>query len=282
MNIILFSLIAASFAAFTNYIFRKSAENTSCYLLFYYVFALIAAFTLHSELLTLPFSPIPFVVGGAVGTLNVLLMQILSKALKNGPSGLTFAFQNASAVFPGMILFLFFQQELNLTFSSFQLVGMGLVLAGLFLATRGSSSNNFSLFKWLQFAIGAFVIQILALMLIQARGLFFEEHLDIWFMPGQFFFSLLVQTFIFFSQKSTIEKKTICYGMMGGLSNFASTGILLLATKIALPYEKVILFPAFSVGTIILSNLWANRLYQERFHFTANSTCALGILCSVY
>ena len=36
------------------------------------------------------------------------MMLLTTRALQNGPAGLTFAFQNPSAVFPGMILFILF------------------------------------------------------------------------------------------------------------------------------------------------------------------------------
>jgi hypothetical protein len=223
-------------------------------------------------------------------------MLLTAKALKRGPAGLTFAFQNASAVFPGILLFLIFGSDFGFSCSYLQLMGMGLVLFGLFLGARNTSTDNSkATFKWLKYAIGCFIVQIFALCFIQGRCILFDcdeskgflAHFavsraeDVWFMPGLFGMALLLQTILFLRDKRVLQKTEMMYGSLGGFANFASTGLLLVATKFALPFEKGILLPCFSVATIILCNIWANRLYREKFNLGANFICASGIFIGI-
>ena len=46
--------------------------------------------------------------------------------------------------------------------------------------------------------------------------------------------------------------------------------MLLLATKSALSFEKGILFPCFAVSAMILCNIWACKLYHEKFNYLTN------------
>jgi len=220
-------------------------------------------------------------------------MLFTFQALRKGPAGLTFAFQNASAVFPGIFLFLIFGLEFGFAFSYFQLLGMVLVLVGLFLGVRGKNENSGSppISKtWIKYAIACLLIQILALTCIQGRCvLFAEEKLnwfsslavleadDIWFMPGQFGATVILQGVIFGWEKRKLKSKEVAFGSLSGFANCICTGLLLAATKLASPSEQGILFPIFAVSTIVLCNLWARVLYQEKFNYTANGICALGI-----
>lgn len=223
-------------------------------------------------------------------------MLLTAQALKKGPAGLTFAFQNASAIFPGLILFLLLGSDFGFSCSYFQLTGMVLVLLGLFLGAKKESANQSGASsKWLKYALACFIIQILALTFIQARcvlfgcgeisGLFsdftFTESDDVWFMPGQFGASFVMQTVIFLREDKRIQASEVIYGSLGGIANFSSTCLLLLATKFALPFEKGILFPCFAVASMILCNLWANRLYNEKFNLKTNALCSFGIFMAV-
>lgn len=212
-------------------------------------------------------------------------MSLTARALTRGPAGLTFAFQNASAVFPGLLLFAIFGQEGGFSSSYYQIAGIILVLCGLFIGVKKNSSTEApTSLRWLKYALACFIVQILALSCIQGRCLLLDpncvEHFskDAWFMPGLFGTALLFQVILFIRERRGIQKNELIYGSGGGLANFLSTGLLLLATKLALPFEKGILFPCFSVSTIILCNAWANRLYKETFNVKANSLCTLGIL----
>jgi hypothetical protein len=231
--------------------------------------------------------------GGIAGFFSVALMLLTAEALKTGPSGLTFAFQNASSVFPGIILYLIFGSEFGFLLLYLQFIGIFFVLLGLYLGSRSSSEESHPITSsWIKYALGCFVVQALALTFIQGRCVLFscagsshfysslaiDQSADIWFMPGQFGVGLILQSIITFYKGQGIKKREILYGSMGGITNGLSTFLLLTATKYALPSQQGLLFPTFAVTTIILCNIWANRIYKEKFNFAANACCSLGIL----
>ncbi|MBN9377427.1 MAG: hypothetical protein BGO14_10065 [Chlamydiales bacterium 38-26] len=301
MTAIFFSILAALSAALSNLFFRINSQKTastnqnpSGYLLFFYFTCFVLTFSLYPQIFYEKLSYLMLAMGVAVGILNILLMTLTSRALQKGPAGLTFAFQNTSAVFPGMILFMLFGTEYGFTFSFPKLIGILLVIYGLFVGAKNessSSSKTSSIFQWLKYAVACFGVQVFALTLIQARCIFCPAETqspavssglasceDICFMLGQFGAAFLIQLIYHFSQMQFKLPKLSLYGTLGGFSNFASTCMLLLATKWAMPYEKGILFPCFAVATIIACNTWANRLYGEKFNLSSNATCACGVL----
>lgn len=274
MNALILSLIASGCAALSSLFFRKNAtlsfsENSCGYLLLFYFSSFLLSFV-YTDTWSGNISFIMLGTGAIVGLLNSGLMLLTFRALKLGPAGLTYAFQNASAIFPGIILFLFLGTNFGFSCSYLQFIGMGLVLLGLFLGARQERTQTSS--KWFKYAITCFLVQMFALTLIQARCILFDckeifsnlsEVDDVWFMPGQFGASFVLISFIFMRENKRLNKNEMLYGFMGGIANFLSTCLLLIATKIALPLEKGILFPCFAVSTMILCNIWANRLYKE-------------------
>ncbi len=292
MSGLTFTFLASALAALANFFFRKSSSEskasdpTNMYLLVYFFFSFVISLFIYREIHMATPSWIMIGVGTLVGILNVILMRITSKALSNGPAGLTFAFQNASAIFPGLFLFFTFGVAYGFTCSITQVIGLLLVLFGLYWGCRNEGKTVINM-TWLKYAIACFAVQILALFLIQARCVLFDcesipiqQEDDIWFMPAQFAAATLLQGFICLKELSKMNRKLFLYGAWGGFANGGSTCLLLLATKWALPYEKTILFPSFSVATIILCNLWACKLYNEKFNTVTNATCAIGIVIS--
>lgn len=299
MSSIGISLLAAIFTASASYFFRRNAEysNGTCtssgYLVIFYFCSLLTTVAFYPALWERSVNFILLALGSCVGVLSSTLMLLTAHALKRGPAGLTFAFQNASAIFPSLILFLLFGSDFGFSYSYIQLSGMFLVLFGLFLgAKKESLEQPKASSKWLKYALACFLIQILALTCIQARCLLFSfneiaffsqitEADDIWFMPGQFGASFIMQAFLFLREKKSLLKQEMVYGGLGGIANFSSTCLLLLATKYALPFEKGILFPCFAVASMVLCNIWSNKLYNERFNIRTNVLCSFGIFMAV-
>lgn len=299
MIALFFSLLAAGFTSLSSLFFRRNADNLATdgspngYLLLFYFISFILSFFFFPELLKFNINYTILIIGACVGFLNSILMLLTSRALKQGPAGLTFAFQNASAIFPGLILFSLLGSDFGFSCSYTQLVGMMLVLLGLFLGAKKEAPQASS--RWLKYALACFSVQIFALTLIQARCLLFSssdatgffsdftlsESDDIWFMPGQFGASFILQSILFLKENKKLQIKEILYGSLGGFTNFGSTGLLLLATKFALPFEKGILFPCFAVASMMLCNFWANRLYKEEFNVKTNALCSFGIFMAV-
>ncbi|MGK5593814.1 MAG: hypothetical protein ACSNEK_00450 [Parachlamydiaceae bacterium] len=292
MNGLSLTLLASGCSALANFFFRKNSSESkvpatpNLYLLVYFFFSFIISLIIYREIHMATPSWIMIGVGSLVGMLNTVLMRITSKALSSGPAGLTFAFQNASAIFPGIFLFFTFGVAYGFTFSLTQVIGLFLVLFGLYWGcrTEGGASLNMT---WLKYALACFVVQILAFSLMQVRCVLFDcesvpirQEDDIWFMPAQFATATLLQGFWCLKELKKMNKSLFFYGASGGLANGGATCLLLLATKWALPYEKTILFPSFSVATIVLCNLWAYKLYNEKFNTVTNATCAVGIAIS--
>lgn len=298
MNALLVCFFAACFAAIANLFFRKSSEGSSeknCsgyYLLFFYFISFVVSFFLSPSTEPAPFSPIMFSLGCLVGILNVSMMWFTSRALLTGPAGLTFAFQNASGVFPGILLFTLFGPLFGFQMTFFQIMGICLVVGGLFLGSASRQKENSVSIRWLKYAFGCLVIQIFALSLIQWRCLLYASHVpahylipwnlpecsDAWFLPGQFGTAFFLQLgMILLFEKKVFVLREASYGALGGFANVASSVCLLISTKTALPLEKGLIFPCFAASTMILCNIWANRFYEERFNVAANCCCASGI-----
>lgn len=290
--------MAACCASLSNLFFRMNADNRpsthspACFLVFYYLSSFIISLVAYPPMWAVGVNVPILIIGSIVGILNSTLMSLIFQALKRGPAGLTFAFQNAGAIFPGLIMFLLLGSDFGFSCSLTQLFGMILVLAGLFLdAKKKSADQHKPSSKWFSYALAALAIQIVALCCIQGRCLLFgrdgtggflgdftlTEADDAWFMPGQFGASFLMQLFVFFQKKPSFQKKELYYGIGGGIGNFGSTWLLLLATQFATPFQEGIIFPCFAVTSMVLCNIWSNKLYQEPLVLKTNALCALGI-----
>jgi hypothetical protein len=303
MNAIMIVLVAATFTALSSLSFRRyldssqTASNPTGYLVVFYLLSFILSFFIFPDIWWSEVSYTMIGIGMVTGILNSSLMFYTSKALKHGPAGMTYAFQNASAIFPGIILFMILGSDFGFSCSLLQLAGMALVLVGLFIGAKGQAeggeASNIS-GRWLKYAVICFLIQILALTCIQARAVLFNlqgdnffSHLniteahDIWFMPAFFAMSSITQLTLYFRENKKLQKPEFMYGSLGGIANFSSTCLLLIATKWASPFEKGILFPCFAVAAMILCNLWATKLYQEKFNFKTNLLCSFGIFLAV-
>lgn len=303
MNSVMFSIFASGSAALSSLSFRKNADKlpdgygSSGYLVIFYFFAFVLSLIFSSDIWKANVNFIILAIGACVGFLSSTMMLFTSRALKYGPAGMTFAFQNASAIFPGLILFMFLGSDFGYSCTPLQFAGMLLVLFGLFWGAKKETNGTTKTSpKWLKYALACFFFQILALTFIQGRCILFNcgdaaggvlsdftltDADDVWFMPGQFGASFIMQAVIFIRENKKFQKSELFFAGLGGAANFFSTSLLLLATKFALPFEKGILFPCFAVGSMILCNVWANKLYNEKFNLTTNFICSLGIFMAV-
>lgn len=295
MKAILFSMSAAGCATLSNLFFHKNSMQkggVNSFMVSQYFFSFLISVGLLYEAWGTAWNSAMAMIGMAVGISNVLLMILMSLALKNGPAGATFAFQNASSVFPGLLLFMVFGPAFGCSFSLSQMFGLTFVIFGLVFAAR-EKEERFSINKiWLLYALGCFLVQMTALTLMQWRCMLYAtdipshpliftrvtENDDLWFMMGFFGSAFLLQMVLLLKQQQPVRKQEFIYGSFGGLANGASTYFLVLATKFALPLEKGILFPCFAVSVIILCSLWARFLYKERFNVFTNAFCSAGIL----
>ena len=149
MLAILFILFASSFASLANFFVRKNLESQgklNGYFIAGFLCSLLASLiTNYSHFFHVPVSMPMLGAGAATGLLIVLLMNLTAKTLTKGPAGLTFAFQTIGSVFPALILFLTFGTAYDFTLSPLMIVGLILVVVGLFLAAKQPKET---LYQW--------------------------------------------------------------------------------------------------------------------------------------
>lgn len=300
------SLLAAS----VNLTMRKNVDRggtSQSYLVIYFIFSFLSCFIFNWEMFQLDFKPAMFSVGLATGGFQFILMLILYRALKMGPPGLTFAFQNAGSVLPAVLLFFLFGPQFDFKMSFSIISGLGLVLVGLFWAANPNllkrsnpikSTSNPQLWtfsnkkNWMLCVVLVFLIQGFIFSIIQWRCLLIDQLIpahpliflkcsqaeDVWFMPGFFTAAVVLNILLFlFTERRWFRLSEITLGSVGGFLNGVITFLLLVAAKYATGNEKPIIFPLFSISVIIICNLWGQRLYKEQINWKATSLCAAGI-----
>ncbi len=293
-----FVLLASICASFGNYTLRKNLDNggsSTAYLVIYFSFSLLVASVINPVFSQLTHFHTPmFSLGVFVGLLMALMMLFTTISLSKGPSSLTFAFQNSSAVVPTLMLAAIFGSVYGFNATPSLIIGAICVIAGLFWAAvkqKGSESTKPS---WYFFACMMFLVQAFTLTLFQWKCLLTQnvaEHSlipfscsledEIWFMPGLFISATLLQTMYFVCQEKRMLKfKEIQWGLIGGIANGISTYLLLQANMLATSMEKGVIFPLFAVSVILICNAWGQWLYREKVYWPANILCSTGILIS--
>lgn len=289
---LIITFFAATLSSVSNWSFRKKFElsdKTEGFLFYYYLITFFLAIFINWRVFFEPANFTMLGLGSLAGAMNVLVMYFTAEALKKGPSSLTFAFQNASCVFPSLLLALFFGEPFGYTFNSFQLLGIILVVFGLFMGSTQRNKKTSAL--WFFLAIACLGSQVLTLTFIQGRCILFKcqgmdhflaryavlETADVWFLPAQFGMAALLQGLLYLKMRNPLKKQEIKYAGLAGSLNGLSSFLLLLATKWAIGFENLILLPLFSVSVIILCNLWAHKLYGEKLYYTTMAACILGI-----
>ncbi len=289
-------LSAGAFVALSNLFMRKSIDSggTTKGFLFFQMLASFAIAVFLEPVRSGNFAwnmPVVFL-GLIAGIILALMLIALGKALEKGPPGLTFSILSSSTVMPGILMALFFGSDLGFVYTPWHAIGSLFVLAGLFWAGKGIAGLQ-NLKKWLLFSGSMFVLHTALLVLLQWRALlmnvpnpeelasFFtaEQIKSAWFLPCMFFSSALVQLYVFLStEKRAIRSQEVLYGIVGGVVNGIGTFFLICSTQSATALENAIIFPMYSVATIILSNLWGQKLYQERVNWRACQVCAIGLI----
>lgn len=293
-----FCIFSAFLNAIVNFIFRKSSEvsrnfgNFDYYFLSLYAISFCVSILLSLQALFYSFNPVMLACGGLVGVLNLTMLRWTSRALLRGPSGMTFAFQNASGVFPGLIMYGIFGPEFGFEISLFQFLGVAFVLVGLMVGAISRNQSEPISKEWMYYAFGACLVQMIAFSLIHWRCLLINADLpshalipwkispcsEAWFLPGQFGVSFLIQLcLVYRNPASAWTPKEILCGTASGILHAISSFCLLLSTNFASQSERGLIFPLFVVSSMVCCNLWAKSFYREKFNWSSNSLCSVGI-----
>lgn len=132
-------------------------------------------------------------------------------AVKKSPASLTFASVNAASLVLACIIAMLFGSSLNFSYTPWQAFGSLLIIAGLFWAIRNQKCMT-EKSLWLLFAVIAFIVQTLFLLLTQMHVLILdnchqwnigrEELQSEWYVPLIFLTASLMHIALYiFSEK---------------------------------------------------------------------------------
>lgn len=288
--------IASVFVSLANYSMRRSIDSggtTKVFLVFQMTTAFIVAIFLNPIRTGRYEINLPILLLGAFsGLVLATFLFSLGRALEKGPPGFTFSILNASTVVPGIAMAFLFGSLMGFPYTAWHGIGSILVVAGLFWAGKGLDGLQDKK-GWSLFALSMFSLHALLLIIFQWRALLLnsahpeqifssftgETIQSQWFMPSMFLTSAIFQLILFlrFERRAPFQKE-ILYGVVGGVANSLCTYFMIWSTEVANPLENAVIFPIFSVVTIIFSNLWGQKLYQEKVNWRACQLCAFGLI----
>ncbi|MDE3045061.1 MAG: hypothetical protein KGJ02_00225 [Verrucomicrobiota bacterium] len=287
--------LAAFFAACSNLFMRRSMDaggTTKAFLAIQMGIAFLIAVLLGpvkagSYAFNVPLG----MLGVVAGLVLASMLYLLGRALENGPPGFTFSILSAATVMPAIVMAVLFGAAYGFLYTTWHGLGSLLVLTGLFWAGKGIGGLQ-NRRAWILFAIGMFSLHVFLLVIFQWRALllkishpeelvsFFtsEQIQSQWFMPMLYLSAFIVQLTIFLKAigRKPYPKEWV-NGIGGGIANSLCTFFLIQGTEVATGLENAVIFPLFSIGTIVFSNLWSQRLYQEKVNWRACQVCAMGL-----
>lgn len=288
--------IAAFFCAASNFCMRRSIDSggtTRAFLGIQMTIACLVSFLLGPAKSQQYSINLPMIgLGSVAGVIFSCVFGALGRALQKGPPGLTFSILNASTVVPAIVMAALFGVSYGYDYTLWHGIGSLFVLAGLFWAGRGLDGLQ-DRNRWLFFSFSMFALHVLLLVLFQWRALLLnsphpeelasyftvEKIQSQWFMTLMYGVAAVIQITLFLKNEWRILKpQELANGFMGGASNSVCTYFLLWSTEIATSLENAVIFPIFSVITILLSNLWSQRVYEEQVNWRACQICALGLI----
>jgi len=293
---ILYAFFAAVLAATSNLLLRRSIDkggSSRGYLVVQLSFSFLFMILLN-PIRTMDLAPnLPSILLGLFGGLLLGgVMWSLGKSLEVGPPGLSLAIINTSSIMPAIMLVILFGAEYGHGYTIMNGCGSLLVVLGILWAgwTRDGNTNRK---VWLIFVSAVFIFHTIYLVYLQWWAMVLSPDLPIsrflpfhmepvhiaWFMPAIFFSAAIVQWMVYWSRESNWPKREeITYGLIGGVVNGMCAFFLILAPQVAETWENAMLFPIFSVGVILMCNLWAKLLYKEKVNWFANAICVSGLL----
>jgi len=287
---------AGVFVSISNLFMRKSIDSggtTKGFLIFQMAMAFLVALSLNPVRTGDYASNVPIAsLGILAGLILAGLLFSLGRALENGPPGVTFSILNGSTVMPAIVMATLFGAAKGFPYTTWHAVGSILVVFGLFWAGKGLQGLR-DRKAWITFSLAMFSFHILLLVLFQWRALVLnnlhpeeitslfsaEQIKSQWFMPFMFLAATFVQLAVFIRYERRWPRGLeVFYGLLGGAANGLCTYFMIWATEVAVPLENAVIYPIFSVVTIILSNLWGQKLYQEQVNWRACQLCAFGLV----
>jgi hypothetical protein len=288
---LLSALLAALFIAGSNLFMRRGidAGGTAKVFLAIQMSAAFAIAFLMGPVKTGSYAiNLPIVILGLLtGMFLAVMLYVLGRALEKGPPGLTFSVLSSSSVMPGIVMAALFGASFGFHYTVWHAFGSLLVLAGLFWGGKGLQGMQ-DLKAWVVLVSLLFALHVAILAIYQWRAMVLnypsslisaEDARSQWFMPMLYLGAAAVELLIFFSSRPRKPFfKEWLYGFAAGSFNCLCTFFLIEATELAKGLENAVIFPLFSIGTILFSNLWGQHLYQEKVNWRACQVCLFGII----
>ncbi|MBN4067422.1 hypothetical protein JYU14_05000 [Simkania negevensis] len=230
-------------------------------------------------------------VGLVMGLVLGLMMWSLGQAVKYGASALTFASLNSSSVLPSIVMACLFGAVFGHGYQWWNALGSAFVVIGIFWSSLSSEKSKswpfwvfFTVLASLSFVFFSSMMQwrVLLSTHVAQKSFLLPFSLDpakaAWFIPAIFFSATLFQLVILaFVKVGAVSKRTVVYGVFGGIANGLSMFFMVFATERAQAWENAMLFPIFSISVIVLSNLWAKFLYREKIVWIPSAMCIAGL-----
>ena len=290
---ILIVLLAAVFAAISNFFMRRTLDGGGTpqgFLLLQFGTSLILNLAVCPQAIQDIGRAGPVLGIGAVAGLCVFgMMCATGRALASGPPGLTFAALNAATVLPGPVMAILFGMAFGFDLTTAQMVGLFLVLLGLFWAARHERAP----WRWVVPSGVALLLHATLMVIMQWRCLLMRADLPAhhllpirldtsmegWFLPGMFLAAFVAQI-LFFGVTERRWPRTAEWinGLAGGAANGAGAWCLVQGIVAATGPEHVMIFPLFAIAIIAFTNGWSRWLYREKVSWGATALCGLGIL----
>jgi hypothetical protein len=293
---LIFVLLAGLFVAISNLCMRKGIDNGGTAKGFI-VFQMMTGF--FCAILLDPVRAGDYSINSSIVCMGIVaglffagLIYALGKALEKGPPGFTFSLLSSATVMPGLAMAIFFGSQMGYPYTPWHAMGSLLVIGGLAWAGKGMEGLK-DLKGWVLFSLSMFFCHVLLLVLFQYRALLlnvlkpeeinhFFNHETIrsqWFVPIMFLTSGLIQIGIYLKNEKRVPNRLeALFGMAGGILNCVGTFCLIRSTVAASALENAVIFPIYSVAIIVFSNLWGQKLYQEKVNWRACQVCACGLI----
>ena len=254
---LILAIICSSMVSITMRISSDKVKNGLCQLAASYLTCFVFAalyvrdtgfFPKHSEL---GHTLILGMIGGAVYLAGFVLLQL---NIKRSGVVLSSAFMKLGLIVPMIISVFFFKEEPT----AFQLFGFAVAIAAIIVmnSERGSSDSKFHVGLILLLLGGGFA---------DAMSKIYDEtgvpELSALFLFYIFFTAFLFCVLIIIRKGLRFEPNDLKYGALVGIPNFFSSRFLLSSLD---SVSAVIVYPTFSVGTMLVVTLVGITFFGER------------------
>lgn len=281
-------VLGGSLAAVYNYILRRNSNSPQAVQNFV-IYVLLCSFLVSLAFESgFQFSWVILGLAAFAGLAVSLIFYSLPKAFAAGPSGLSLAIFSSACILPPMVMTLIFGCSCGFIYKLAHFIGALLVVFGLFFSALKGPAKGVNR-RWLSYTLLAFVGQVFVLTIYQYKALLAKPELPehplvtAFSLNGFFpalFLSAIIFSLILKSHPLIFSKTILVQALIGGLLNTLGALLLVFGLSVATPIEVPLLVPINSMTTIILCNLWSQKLFHEKINWLGNSIALAGILIS--